>query len=684
MPRLRTWLLGATPFLVLYVYHLGRWSGAQIRTSGRQANRPNLGLSAASRLRALNLSSIPPSAAYGTLSPQCAQTPDAVRRSYLRWVKAEAADPALALLVGPVLIAASQASAGSAAADARLLVVTVLASVEHQPLLQSWIEAVAALRLAALVYADGDPALRSAERVASRLAAVSALPGDSSLPLLARKWEALANLLSLGVGVLYADVDTLLLSPPSAWLHGDSDVEALTEAWDDEGARGFIFGSDDPSMGWGRYAESMRVAFVSASLLWLQPTLEARAVAAELGRQARAQRWRTAPGAAWQLDGGGDGGCCAADDGGDAEAADAAEAAGLTFALFGPAHDDVWRVGASVRVVHRECALNARVSGATLAQRAAARARPAVAQLGRFDDAEAAARRARAAVALFHGGRPSDAQGGGDANANDPNDADNDPLGLSWRLGQTLPWRHGAERTRVDPLMGAPLVWNATRAKVLRSQCRVPPRGRREAAATTAAAAAAASTEAAAAPRPLHWLVPEGASEWPVNCEGKQELCAVVRRVAVARAVMACVSNGRIAVDSYLGQFVDMVERAGVTNFLVAALDQRTADYLKPRGTPHFVRRLTTRSGKDSSTTDNHDTSALKFGLLAEMLSIGVSVLLSDVDVVVLRDPFLALYASTPLPFQVVIPLPRLQPLPRAVRHAALLRRPSGWPCPSL
>lgn len=571
-------------------------------------------LTGSSILRALNLSSVPTSAAYGTLASQCALMPDAARRSYLRWVTAEAAhDPGLALLVAPVLVAA---------ADSRLLVVTVLASPEHEPLLKSWLEAVAALRLAALVFADGAPALQAAERAASHLAAVSALPGDPGSPLLARKWDAVAQLLSLGgVGVLYADVDTLLLSPPSVWLHGDSDVEALSEAWDDEGARGFIFGSDDPSMGWGRYAESMRIAFVSASLLWLQPTHEARALATELARQARSQRWRTAPGAAWQLDAGGDGGCCAADDSGDA---DAAEAAGLTFALFGPAHDDVRRVGASVRIVHRECALNARVSGATLAQRAASRTRPATVQLGRFDGAEAAARRARAAVGLFHGGRPSEAVGG-DAS---------DPLGPSWQLGQVLPWRHGVERTRVDALMGAPLVWNATRAKVLQTHCRVP---RREVA-----------DERAATSRPLHWLVPEGASEWPVNCEGgKEELCAVVRRVAKARAVMACVSNGRIAVDSYLGQFVDMVKRAGVTNFLVAALDQKTSDYLTPKGTPHFVRRLKTRSGKDSSTTDNHDTSALKFGLLAEMLSIGVSVLLSDVDVVVLSDPFVALHRDT-------------------------------------
>ena len=33
-------------------------------------------------------------------------------------------------------------------------------------------------------------------------------------------------------------------------LHFDSDYEGLSEAWDEEDARGFVMGFDDPSMGW--------------------------------------------------------------------------------------------------------------------------------------------------------------------------------------------------------------------------------------------------------------------------------------------------------------------------------------------------------------------------------------------------------------------------------------------------
>ena len=42
-------------------------------------------------------------------------------------------------------------------------------------------------------------------------------------------------------------------------------------------------------------------------------------------------------------------------------------------------------------------------------------------------------------------------------------------------------------------------------------------------------------------------------------------------------------------------------------------------------------------AGADSSSTDNHATSALKFEVLYELLTIGVSVLLTDVDVPILQ-----------------------------------------------
>jgi hypothetical protein len=72
---------------------------------------------------------------------------------------------------------------------------------------------------------------------------------DATVPLGAQE------LLRSGVGVLYAAPHALLLSPPAASLHADSDVETLSHGWEEDDVRGHIFGSDDPPMGWGRYAE---------------------------------------------------------------------------------------------------------------------------------------------------------------------------------------------------------------------------------------------------------------------------------------------------------------------------------------------------------------------------------------------------------------------------------------------
>ena len=67
-----------------------------------------------------------------------------------------------------------------------------------------------------------------------------------------------------------------------------------------------------------------------------------------------------------------------------------------------------------------------------------------------------------------------------------------------------------------------------------------------------------------------------------------------------------------------LGQFVDVVQKGGVPNFLVVALDERTKQFLDGRGCPSYRRSLRARGGG----TDNHATSSLKFQILAEMLSV--------------------------------------------------------------
>jgi len=73
---------------------------------------------------------------------------------------------------------------------------------------------------------------------------------------------------------------------------------------------------------------------------------------------------------------------------------------------------------------------------------------------------------------------------------------------------------------------------------------------------------------------------------------------------------------------------------------MVVALDDETAAWLKVRDVANYVKVLRSRTGD----TGNHATSGLKFKVLIDFLSVGCSVLLSDVDVIWLANPFLKLY----------------------------------------
>jgi hypothetical protein len=134
-------------------------------------------------------------------------------------------------------------------------------------------------------------------------------------------------------------------------------------------------------------------------------------------------------------------------------------------------------------------------------------------------------------------------------------------------------------------------------------------------------------------PRALRYVTPQE-GDFPVACEELPDLCKVVSSVAISRQVLAAVSNSNILY--MLGLFLDGVNAANITNTIVVALDQRTADWCSDRGAPYYHRELKSLTGS----TDNHATSGLKFQVLREFLTVGVSVLLSDVDVVWMRNPF--------------------------------------------
>ena len=214
---------------------------------------------------------------HGTLDSACQPTPDDSRRALLRWHHPEQA-----------ACSSDDAALCALAAQHSNLVLTVAAWPEQADLLRAFTFSSAALSLPTLILlaeVDAAEAATASAALSNYFVTVAALPNDraahgasahgslGSLPsqhVLSRKWAAIATLLehigrshdgSVGVhgSLLYADCDAVLAHNPFTLASNDTDVEAMSEAWDEEAARGFIHGSDDPSMGWGRYAESMRV-----------------------------------------------------------------------------------------------------------------------------------------------------------------------------------------------------------------------------------------------------------------------------------------------------------------------------------------------------------------------------------------------------------------------------------------
>ncbi|EOD32472.1 hypothetical protein EMIHUDRAFT_418156 [Emiliania huxleyi CCMP1516] len=94
-----------------------------------------------------------------------------------------------------------------------------------------------------------------------------------------------------------------------------------------------------------------------------------------------------------------------------------------------------------------------------------------------------------------------------------------------------------------------------------------------------------------------------------------------------------------------LGTFLVGCARANISNAVVVALDDATAQFARGKGAHTYVRKLPAQIeiGRDCipiGSTDNHATSGLKFAVLHEFLSAGCSVLLSDVDVLWMQNPF--------------------------------------------
>lgn len=118
-------------------------------------------------------------------------------------------------------------------------------------------------------------------------------------------------------------------------------------------------------------------------------------------------------------------------------------------------------------------------------------------------------------------------------------------------------------------------------------------------------------------------------------------LAEILKSVAINGELVVGVSNLRVL--EMLKLWFEGLKRSGVTNFLVVALDDETASFCKIHDV-HSYRRDAVVSESQMKTGDNHAVSGLKFHLLRDFLALGYSVLLSDIDIVYLQNPFSFLY----------------------------------------
>lgn len=81
----------------------------------------------------------------------------------------------------------------------------------------------------------------------------------------------------------------------------------------------------------------------------------------------------------------------------------------------------------------------------------------------------------------------------------------------------------------------------------------------------------------------------------------------------------------------------------GIPQVLVIALDQRLATWLESRGVAYWLQ------ADGHGGAGSHKISAQKFKFIGSILSVGASVLVTDIDVVYIQDPFRYLYRDSDL-----------------------------------
>ncbi|CAI9765526.1 unnamed protein product [Fraxinus pennsylvanica] len=122
-------------------------------------------------------------------------------------------------------------------------------------------------------------------------------------------------------------------------------------------------------------------------------------------------------------------------------------------------------------------------------------------------------------------------------------------------------------------------------------------------------------------------------------------LAKILEKVAIKREVIVALANSNVR--DMLEVWFTNIKSVGITNYLVVALDDDIANLCHSKDVPVYKRDPDEGIDSIARIGGNHEVSGLKFRVLREFLQLGYSVLLSDVDIVYLQNPFDHLYRDS-------------------------------------
>lgn len=122
-------------------------------------------------------------------------------------------------------------------------------------------------------------------------------------------------------------------------------------------------------------------------------------------------------------------------------------------------------------------------------------------------------------------------------------------------------------------------------------------------------------------------------------------LAKILKEVAVKKELIVALANSNVR--EMLEFWFTNIKRVGIPNYLVVALDENIENFCRSNKVPVYRRDPDEGIDSIAKTGQNHAVSALKFHILREFLQLGYSVLLSDIDIVYLQNPFDHLYRDS-------------------------------------